>query len=188
MGALIMEKPNLRPLPAYQEYATDILSNRAFRLMGLAEKGLLWHMRMEYWANNSLPANVDELAKTLGLSSAEVLDAFSPSVQSFFKNRGEGFYSPELEGYRENCLAKREKLSVSGQKGGQSTQSKHKQVKASLEASLKPLSGDEKNGYEERGEELTNKAVMDKHRDFINALGEDNSIRTSSYEKLSRGH
>ena len=183
-----MDKPNLRPLPAYQEYATDMLANRTFRLMGLAEKGLLWQMRMEYWANNSLPASVDELAKTLGLSPSEVLDAFSPSVQSFFQNRGEGFYSPELEGYRENCLAKREKLSVSGQKGGQSTQSKHKQVKATLEASLKPLSGDEMNRDEKRGEELTNKGVMDEHRDFINALSEDNSIRTSSYEKLSRGH
>ena len=72
--------------------------------------------------------------------------------------------------------------------GKHRTQSKHRQAKATLEASLKPLSRDEMNIDEKREEELTNKGVMDEHSDFINALGEDNSIKTSSYEKLSRGH
>ena len=183
-----MEKSNLRPLPAYQEYATDMLANRTFRLMGLAEKGLLWQMRMEYWANNSLPASVDVLAKTLGLSTSEVLDVFSPSVQSFFQNRGEGFYSPELEGYRENCLAKREKLSVSGQKGGQSTQSKHRQAKTTLEASLKPLSRDETSRTEKRGEELTNKELSPEDKDWINAFESGQLTPTNNYLMQSRGY
>ena len=183
-----MDKPNLRPAPSYQEYASDILANREFRLMGFAERGLLWHMRLECWVNKSLPVSVEDLARTLGMKTDDVLNSLSPRVLEFFRQDAGEFYSPELEAYRENYLAQRAKLSESGQRGGRTTQSKHRQAKATLQASLKPLRRDDVSRDEGMGEELTNEGVMDEHRDFIKALGEDNSIRTSSYEKQSRGH
>ena len=33
-------KTSDRPAPAYQEFASDILANRSFRAMSLAERGL----------------------------------------------------------------------------------------------------------------------------------------------------
>ena len=183
-----MEKPNLRPAPCYQEYASDILANREFRLMGFAERGLLWHMRLECWVNKSLPINVDDLAKTLGMKSEDVLNSLSPRVLKFFKQNNGEFHCPELEAYRENCLARREKLSVSGQKGGQSTQRKQRQAKATLEGSLKPLSRDEKNRDEKRGEELTKEEISSEHKEWVAAYESGTPIATSSYLMQSRGY
>lgn len=183
-----MEKPNLRPAPAYQEYASDMLANRTFRLLGLAEKGLLYHMRLEYWVNKDLPSKVDELAKTLGLSESDVLDAFSPNVLSFFKNNGGGLYSQELQEFRENYLAKREKLSESGQKGGKATQSKQKKFQATLEGSLKPLSRAELNRNEMRGEELTKRELTIEESEWVDAYERADITTSNTYLMQSRGY
>ena len=56
---------NRKP-PAYQEYASNMLANISFRSMDLAQRGLLYTMRLECWANESLPSNVDTLSNVLG--------------------------------------------------------------------------------------------------------------------------
>jgi uncharacterized protein YdaU (DUF1376 family) len=182
-----MEKPNLRPAPCYQEYASDILANREFRLMGFAERGLLWHMRLECWVNKSLPVSVEDLAKTLGMKTEDILNSLSPRVLEFFKQDERGFYSAELEAYRENYLAKRAKLSESGKRGGRTTQSKQRQAKATIEASLKPLSGDESSRYEKRGKELTKEEFSSEDKEWVADYESGTPPATSSYLMQSRG-
>ena len=59
-------KARKRPAPAYQEYASDILANRSYRAMTLAERGLWDTIRKECWVNGSVSSSKPELAKYLG--------------------------------------------------------------------------------------------------------------------------
>lgn len=61
-----------RPPPAYQEYAASMIADQRFRAMSLAERGLLYTMRIECWVNHSLPKTPEKLAKVLGLEIAEL--------------------------------------------------------------------------------------------------------------------
>jgi len=61
-----------RDAPAYQEYAAAILARLAFRTMTLQDRGLLFTMRLECWVNVRLPSEHNNLAKVLGLPTAEV--------------------------------------------------------------------------------------------------------------------
>lgn len=187
-----MEKPNKRPAPAYQEFAADMLAKREFRLMTFAERGLLMTMRLECWVNKCVPSKGTEIAFLFGASEQDIVAHLTPNVLSFFFQDGTNLICPELDAYRQNLEATTAAKSKGGSNGGKATQKKAREAKymveGMLEASLKPLSKNESNRTEKRGEELTNQGVMDEHRDFINALGEDNSIRTSTYEKQSRGH
>ena len=67
-----MKKPILRPAPAFQEYASDLLAKREFRMMTLAERGLLMTMRLECWVNKSVPSSKSELALMFGVSEQEM--------------------------------------------------------------------------------------------------------------------
>ena len=42
-----------RKPPAYQEYASSMLANRAFRLMDASTRGVFYTMRLELWANDT---------------------------------------------------------------------------------------------------------------------------------------
>ena len=50
-----MSKQN-RNAPAYQEYASDMLASVDYRMLTLAQRGLLWSLRLELWVNKKLPA------------------------------------------------------------------------------------------------------------------------------------
>jgi len=167
-----MIKPNLRPAPAFQEYASDLLAKREFRMMNLAERGLLMTMRLECWVNKSLPIKKSELSMMFGFSEQEIDSQLTPNVLSFFKHEGSNLICTELEAYRQNQEATKVALSEGGRNGGKATQEKNRKAKASLEgrseAKLKPLSRDEQNRTEEIREELTNKGSLTEHNEWIN--------------------
>ena len=52
--------------PAYQEYASTMLADISFRSMNLEERGLLYTLRLECWANGSLPSDITTLSIVLG--------------------------------------------------------------------------------------------------------------------------
>ena len=83
---------NRKP-PAYQEYASTMLANISFRSMDLAQRGLLYTMRLECWANESLPSNVDTLSNVLGQN---VKPEHLKAVQPFFQIDESTIISPEL--------------------------------------------------------------------------------------------
>lgn len=54
-------------------------------MMSLAERGLLWSMRLYCWVNDSVPAEPDAMARVLGLPSEELRAALSERVRGFFE-------------------------------------------------------------------------------------------------------
>jgi uncharacterized protein YdaU (DUF1376 family) len=150
-----MSTNNKRPPPAYQEYASDLLANAKFKMMSLEERGLFFTMRMECWVNSSLPLDLSSLARYLGLEVIELEKSLSAGVLSFFKTKGDELICPELEDYKAKLIEKHLKMAEGGKKGGKATQNNHKQNKASLEATLKPLSRSELNRIEMSQDELS---------------------------------
>jgi hypothetical protein len=90
----------LRPPPAFQEYATDTLANRQFRLLSLPERGLRATMRMECWANEKIPCSAQELALFLNLNPADVQRNLTDGVLSYFEENDCNLSCPEPEDQR----------------------------------------------------------------------------------------
>ena len=110
-----------RKAPAYQEYAADILSNREYRLMTLAERGLFITIRLECWQNNSLPADLNEMAKCLGFDTNEIEQCFTAKVKSFYEEKDGALRSVELDNYKQHLTEIRYKQSQGGKKGSRTT-------------------------------------------------------------------
>jgi hypothetical protein len=139
--------------PAFQEYASDMLANRDFRSMSLAERGLLNTMRLECWVGRSVPANPDLLAKVLGFQTEEVRRVLTPAVLVFFNQIEGDLISPDLEAYREEQHARKARIIEGGRAGGKKSQSK-KRDQAPLEATLEAgVKAPERRGEERRREE-----------------------------------
>lgn len=191
----------LRPPPAYQEYASDTLANKQFRLLSLPERGLRATMRMECWANGSIPCSAKELALLLNLNPADVQRNLTIGVLSYFEEHDGNLSCPELEGQRERLMEQRSAQVRGGKKGGQSTQKKYKDLQvineanlegnleADLEAKLKVLSRDEENREEESREELSvRKSPMEPHSDWLyDYNGAADPSDSNEYKKKSRG-
>lgn len=114
---------NRKP-PAYQEYAPELLANKHFRLMSLAERGLFYTLRLECWANNTVPSKTEALSKYLGISLSEVNDALSAEVKAFVAINGDDLTIPELDDYRKHLTEIREKQSTGGKSGASMTNKK----------------------------------------------------------------
>ncbi len=120
---------NRKP-PAFQEYAATILSSKAFRVMSLSQRGLLFTMRLECWVNQSIPSLSNELAKYLGFCHSEVSDALSADVISYFNDSGNSYVCPELEDYRQHLNEQKEKQRAGGKKGAATTNKKWKEIES----------------------------------------------------------
>ena len=118
-----MMAQNRKP-PAYQEYASELLANKHFRLMSLAERGLLYTLRLECWANNTVPSKAEALSKYLGLSLNELAEALSVEVKAFVAINGDDLTIPELDDYRMHLTEIREKQSKGGKNGANITNKK----------------------------------------------------------------
>jgi hypothetical protein len=115
-----------RDAPAYQEYASSMLSRLPFRTMSLQDRGLLYTMRLECWVNVRLPHNQNDLAKVLGLPVAEVVESLA-AVMPFFEVVDGFIINPELEDYRAHLNERSHKQSQGGKRGSAITNSKRKQ-------------------------------------------------------------
>lgn len=182
-----MHKPNRRPPPAYQEFASDMLAKREFRLLSFPEKGLLYNMKLECWVNKYLPSNKCDIAKVFNLSEIEVDKLLTTNLLSFFSKKGESLFFTELEAYRENLEAQKLALSEGGKKGGQATQKKNKLAKATLEASLKPLSRDDMDREDMRRKELNKNDDIYGHDEWLKEYDEVKPIIARSYKEQSKG-
>lgn len=181
-----MHKPNKRPAPAYQEFASDMLAKREYRLLGFPEKGLLWQMKLECWVNKSLPSRKSEFARMFSIDENAVEYLLTPNVLSFFHEIDGSLFCTELEAYRENLEATKLALSEGGKKGGKATQKKHREVQATLEGKVNPLSRDEKNRYEESGVKLIKEDVMNEHQEWMSAYDEVSPIVNRSAKEQAR--
>lgn len=174
-----------RPPPAYQEYASDMLANARYRTMSLAERGLMDTIRRECWLNGSVPKDPKILADYLG--KEDVIRNLSIGVLSFFAERHDQLICPELDAYKTALAGQKQRMSDGGRRGGKSTQYQNKVVKATLEATLKPLSRDEMNGIEvskdvkkSLGESITPDEMREWNADYDNAPDSTNAYLLAS--------
>ncbi len=106
-----------RPPPAFQMYSSDRLADRQFKLMTLAERGLLHTLELELWVNRTVPRDTAAMARILGLDAAEVGAALTERVLARFTQDGDNLISPELEAYREQLEDHHRRKSEGGKKG-----------------------------------------------------------------------
>lgn len=123
-----------REPPAYMEYAANMLANRKFRLMTAAERGVLHSMRLECWANRTLPRDPGELARILGLAAVEVAAAL-PAAMVFFSDETGEIRCPELDAYRADREAVRNAKSEGGKRGAEAANKKRQPTKTRATAS-----------------------------------------------------
>ena len=88
-----------RDAPAYQEYAASILALAKFKELTLAERGLLYTLKMECWVNQTVPKDIQKLARYIGCEGEE-LELLLPQVMQFFSVSKDRINSPELDNYR----------------------------------------------------------------------------------------
>lgn len=86
--------------PAFQEYAANILANRAFKVLSATERGVLHSMRLEFWVNGPLPAVAETLGPVLGMSDQDMRQGFTPRVKMFFAVVDGFLVDVELAEYR----------------------------------------------------------------------------------------
>jgi hypothetical protein len=133
-----LDEIDSRPPPAFQEYGGDLLNLERIQLMPLAQRGLFATMRWKVWANDSLPADPDQLARLLGLDPQEVRGNLSDAVMHFFiadpsdKTR---LICPELAAQKKRLSERRRKQSIGGHKGGISKREKDKEAVTTLQGS-----------------------------------------------------
>lgn len=115
--------PN-RTAPAYQEYAASMMARFEYRTLTLAQRGLLYSMRLECWVNQCLPESPEILARILGFDTAEIA-AEIPYVMAFFVVENGRIFAPDLESYRQRVEGIRERQS----EAARGTNAKRKEAK-----------------------------------------------------------
>ena len=183
-------KTSDRPAPAYQEYASDILANRSFRAMSLAERGLWDTIRKECWVNGSVPSSKTELAKYLGLDVNDVKELLTPTLMSWFNIKNDDITSPEMDAYRLKIENRRQSMSEGGRNGGKKSQENRRQKNgATIEGRVKPLSRDESNREELNRKEFSKENIdMRQHSAWIDEFENTKSPSSSSYLMQSKGY
>ncbi len=125
-----------RDPPAYQEYAAAMIAMREFRLMSLAERGLLYTIRLECWVNERIPSNVSELAKCFGFSESETKEAFTPNIKTLLQETGRDYICPDLEKYRKHLAEIRQKKAEGGRQGALKTNAKRRANRDSIDSQV----------------------------------------------------
>ncbi len=181
---------NLRSPPAYQEYASDILANRNYRAMTLAERGLWDTIRKECWVNGCVPSSTSELAKYLGLDFTEVTNLITPNLMSWFKINKNDLTCPEIDAYRMTIERRRQNMAEGGRTGGKKSQeNRRKKDEATLEGRVKPLSGEEKIRAESnRKESLKESENTQEHKAWIDEFESSKQPLSNSYLMQSKGY
>ena len=114
-----------RTAPAYQEYPASMMASTAYRLLSLAERGLLYSLRLECWCNGSMPADPAKLARILGYDAGEVAAAL-PRLEPFFDDADGALTCPELDDYRAYLDERRARQSEGGKRGAARTNAERK--------------------------------------------------------------
>jgi hypothetical protein len=120
----------MKPVPYFPLYAANFLASKPFRMMSIEERGLWITIQMECWVNGSVPSDLKDLAKYLGVSDDEVQRCFTQKQLSFLQKVGGELKSPELDEYRQGYLAVREKQRIGGIEGAE--RKRQKQSKETL--------------------------------------------------------
>jgi hypothetical protein len=117
----------MKPVPFFPLFAANFLASKPFRMMSIEERGLWITIQMECWVNGSVPSDLKDLAKYLGVGHDEVQRSFTQKQLSFLQKVGDELKSPELEEYRKNYMDNREKKRLGGIEGARRKAEKERQ-------------------------------------------------------------
>ncbi|MBU3565060.1 DUF1376 domain-containing protein [Polynucleobacter sp. MWH-HuK1] len=176
----------IKDVPYFPFYAANIMSNRAFRLMSLKERGLFITLLMECWINGSIPSEFVDMSKILGFTFDEVKSAYTNLHSAFFHQQGGQIISHELEGYRKGYLETREKQRLGGIKGAKQKKDKEKGGGKGIpegqpKGSLVQVNSNSVNLNQLLNKELQSKEIQSWIDDY------DRAPEAISYFKASRG-
>ena len=116
----------MKPAPAFQCYASNIIADKRYRLMSPSERFVWVSVYLECWPNRAVPADSVELAKYLGFPVEDVKAGLTKRVLSFFSEVKGELICPELEEYRATLEVRNLKKSEGGKEGA-----RRKQIMAS---------------------------------------------------------
>ncbi|MBT8536882.1 hypothetical protein G6715_03700 [Polynucleobacter paneuropaeus] len=120
----------MKPVPFFPLYAANVLASKPFKMMTTEERGLWITIQMECWVNGSVPSDLKDLAKYLGVGHDEVQRSFSQKQFSFLQNVGNELKSPELEEQRKKYMDGREQQRLGGIEGAKRKAEKERQRQA----------------------------------------------------------
>ena len=162
---------NRKP-PAYQEYPATMLASRNFRLMNIAERGLLYTIRLECWENREVPASINHLAKYIGCDVSDVQVALTDLVKSFLNEEDGLLTCPELDDYRQHLDERKSKQSAGGKNGALITNRNRKKTA--------------KQGGVYFADETINPQVTRRGND--GSLAQLNTVKSSQEQSLNNGY
>lgn len=117
-----------RPAPAFQEYAASMMAKTEYRILNLAQRGLMMTIRLECWVNFRLPADEATLARVIGVDVMEVKQAL-PAIMPFFAINDGHLVCPELDDYRAYLQSIKDKKAEGGKRGAAITNASRKTAK-----------------------------------------------------------
>lgn len=177
-----MNKPiRKRKPPAYQEYASDVLSSVDFRTMSLAERGLFYTIRLECWVNGKIPVIHEEMSMLLNLPLDAVRAASTERVKRQFVIEGDMLYSKELEDYRDHLSNRSKAQSDGGSRGGKATQAQNREARSN-QAKLKPLRGEEQNRTELNRDELAGEGEIEAKKFVEDYESEESAFKRREHD------
>lgn len=104
--------------PAFQFYPKDFLSSSKVRKMSLTEIGAYTVLLATSWLDGSLPTDLAELARTLGIKDAQFRRMWAgPLGQCFYEKNGR-LFNDRLEEERKKQAEFRRRQSDNGRMGG----------------------------------------------------------------------
>src|SRR5687768_6862943 len=104
-------------LPWFPLFASNMISDRRYRLMAPYEIAMWITILMECWSNGSVPADPAALAKYLGWPIEDVKAGLTERVLSFFEEAEGELISPKLEEHWQKHVERTAKQSEGGKKG-----------------------------------------------------------------------
>lgn len=106
--------------PAFQFYPKDYLSDAKTRAMTFKQRGMYWDLVSHCWLEGSLPANPQDIARILGITTPARFAANDwPVIGRCFRLVGDAHQHPRLEIERRKQADHREERSGAGRKGAE---------------------------------------------------------------------
>lgn len=104
--------------PAFQFYPKDYLSDAKTRAMTFKQRGMYWDLVSHCWLEGHLPANPNEIARILGITTVARFSAHDwPVIGKCFRLVGDEHQHPRLDLERRKQAENREERSDSGKRG-----------------------------------------------------------------------
>jgi uncharacterized protein YdaU (DUF1376 family) len=166
--------------PAYQWYVRDWMSDEAVRLMTYEQRGILRELLDHQWLERSIPADVKQLARLLGMPAAKFQRVWPPIAEKFVDIGGGRLQNERLERSRTRLQEFRENKRQAGLKSAEVRREKF--GSAQPHNSLTVLLGEADRRTEQCVRTASEQAVRTATKPAVCDLQSANQERHTSYE------